>query len=321
MAACAQARPNGPAFGETLARVTPATAENDWLDYAWGVVNCSAEHRRGCVRHGASSGPGLDGLDDLCFPGYLGRDYRGLLCVAAVHRSPENVSDHEVRVGQSYRAAHTAWRRGRSPDADAAFLEWVRTYYEAEFESWGRWRLFSGLAEQVGLTVRHIAYANLAKCRQLRGATNEPLIKFCKQDFPMTRLVEAIRPEAVLVCVKHAGPGGSLGVHWRSGSCDPYVWAYQGLNRQAPDGRWQHEWEPEVIAELKRRLGSDRGGQDAVTNAKARAADAQRLTADEDDAVIATMNAKRVEEGKEPLSEQQEASVREQRRRRREKPA
>jgi hypothetical protein len=37
--------------------------------------------------------------------------------------------------------------------------------------------------------VRHIAYANLAKCRQLRGVTNEPLIKFCKQDFPMTRLV------------------------------------------------------------------------------------------------------------------------------------
>lgn len=29
---------------------------------------------------------------------------------------------------------------------------------------------------------------------------------------------------------------------------------YQGLNRQAPDGRWQHEWEPEVIAEMKRRL-------------------------------------------------------------------
>jgi hypothetical protein len=37
--------------------------------------------------------------------------------------------------------------------------------------------------------------------------------------------------------------------------------------------------------------------------------------------VIATMNAKRVEEGKKPLSEKQEASVREQRRRRREKPA
>jgi hypothetical protein len=169
--------------------------------------------------------------------------------------------------------------------------------------------------------VRHIAYANLAKCRQLRGASNEPLIKFCKQEFPMTRLVEAIRPMAVLVCVKHAGPRGSLGVNWRSESFDPYVWAYQGLNRQAPDGRWQHEWEPEVIAELKRRLSPDRSGQDAVTSANARAAQAQRLTAYEDDRVIATMNAKRVEEGKERLSEEQERSVREQRRRRREKPA
>jgi hypothetical protein len=135
----------------------------------------------------------------------------------------------------------------------------------------------------------------------------------------MTRLVEAIRPKAVLVCVKHAGPDGLLGVNWRSGSCDPYVWAYQGLNRQAPDGRWQHEWEPEVIPELKQRLDLDGRSQDAVTNAKARAREAQRLTDEKDEAIIALMNAKRVEEGKEPLSEQQEASVREQRRRRREK--
>lgn len=78
-------------------------AEEDWLDYAWEVVNCSDDHRRGCLRHGATSGPGLDGLDDLSFPGYLGRDYRGLLCVAAVHKSPEKVSDHEVRIGQRYR--------------------------------------------------------------------------------------------------------------------------------------------------------------------------------------------------------------------------
>ena len=238
-----------------------------------------------------------------------------------MHRSPEKVSNAEVRVGQRYRAAHTAWRRGRSPDADAAFLEAVGAHYEAVFESWGRWRLFSGLAAQVGLGVRHIAYANLAKCRQLRGASNEPLIKFCKRDFPMTRLVEAIRPKAVLVCVKHAGPHGLLGLNWRSGSCDPYVWAYQGLNRQAPDGRWQHEWEPEVIPELKRRLDLDGWGKDSATNAKARAGEAQRLTDEKDEAIIVLMNAKRVEEGKEPLSEQQEASVREQRRRRREKPS
>jgi hypothetical protein len=147
---------------EKLAPVTMTKAEEDWLDYAWDVVDCSDEHRRGCQRHGATSGPGVDGLDDLCFPGYLGRDYRGLLCVAAVHRSllPGQYSNRQVRVGHSYREAHEAWRRGRSSDADAAFLEAVRTFYEAEFQTWGTWRRFRGLVEQVGFEMRHLAYAN-----------------------------------------------------------------------------------------------------------------------------------------------------------------
>ena len=106
--------------------MTMTEAEEHWLDHAWEVVNCSDDHRRGCVSHGATSGSGLDGLDDLCFPGYLGRDDGGLLCVAAVHKSPEKVSDHEVRIGRRYREAHAAWRHERSPAADTAFIEMVR---------------------------------------------------------------------------------------------------------------------------------------------------------------------------------------------------
>ena len=40
----------------------------------------------------------------------------------------------------------------------------------------------------------------------------------------MTELVEAIRPRVVLVAVKHGGPGGGLGIRWRSAHSDPYVW-------------------------------------------------------------------------------------------------
>jgi hypothetical protein len=87
---------------ETLTTVTTTKVEQDWFDHAWDVVNCSDEHRRGCVRHRATSGPQRDGLGDLCFPGYLGREYDGLLCVAAVHRAlrPEQHSDEQVRVGR-----------------------------------------------------------------------------------------------------------------------------------------------------------------------------------------------------------------------------
>jgi hypothetical protein len=42
----------------------------------------------------------------------------------------------------------------------------------------------------------------------------------------------------------------------------------------------------------------DFGSQNAVANAKARAQEAERLAEEEDDAVIASMNAKRVETGR-----------------------
>jgi hypothetical protein len=64
-----------------------------------------------------------------------------------------------------------------------------------------------------------------------------------------------------------------------------------------------------IEADLDRRSGN------AVARAKARAEEAEREAADEDDRVIALMNDKRADEGKEPLTSEQEASVRESRRR------
>lgn len=56
--------------------------------------------------------------------------------------------------------------------------------------------------------------------------------------------------------------------------------------------------------DVRERIEADlnRRSQNGVANAKARAQEAERLAEDEDDAVIASMNAKRVETGKDPLS-------------------
>jgi hypothetical protein len=72
--------------------------------------------------------------------------------------------------------------------------------------------------------------------------------------------------------------------------------------------------------QAQKRIAADlnRRSRHAVANAAARQREAERLAEAEDDAVISSMNAKRIETGREPLSEQQEASVRESRRRRRE---
>lgn len=91
-----------------------------------------------------------------------------------------------------------------------------------------------------------------------------------------------------------------------------YTWEWFLIDPSRP---WASAVPPLVRERIEADL--DRRSQNAVVHSKARAQEAERLAEEEDDGVIASMNAKRVEEGKEPLSEQQEASVRERRRSRR----
>jgi hypothetical protein len=88
-----------------------------------------------------------------------------------------------------------------------------------------------------------------------------------------------------------------------------YTWEWFLIDPSRP-------WASAVPPLVRERIEADlnRRSQNAVTNAGARAHEVERLAEEEDDALIALMNAKRVEEGKEPLSEKQEASVRERRR-------
>ena len=91
-----------------------------------------------------------------------------------------------------------------------------------------------------------------------------------------------------------------------------YTWEWFLIDPSRP-------WASAVPEVVRRRIEADlaRRDQSALVRAKARAEESERLAEQEDDKVIADMNARRVEKGEDPLSEQQETSVRENRRRRR----
>lgn len=91
-----------------------------------------------------------------------------------------------------------------------------------------------------------------------------------------------------------------------------YTWEWFLIDPSRP-------WASAVPTSVRQRIEADlaRRDHDALRRAQARAEEAQRAAGKEDDKVVASMNARRLAEGKEPLTEQQEASVRENRRHRR----
>lgn len=91
-----------------------------------------------------------------------------------------------------------------------------------------------------------------------------------------------------------------------------YTWEWFLIDPSRP-------WACAVPDRVRERIEADleRRDRDALARAKARAEETQRLAEVEDDRVITLMNAARAEQGKEPLNEQQEASVRDGRRGRR----
>lgn len=110
----------------------------------------------------------------------------------------------------------------RSPQADARYLERLRSAYEHALPRWPRWqRRFRTLIEDhLGMSPREIAWRNLAKCRvsidrgsRVRAAERE-LTRLCQRAFPTAQLVEAIRPAAVLVAVLAGRDGGDIVATW-----------------------------------------------------------------------------------------------------------
>jgi len=91
-----------------------------------------------------------------------------------------------------------------------------------------------------------------------------------------------------------------------------YTWEWFLIEKRRP-------WADAVPPLVRERIEADleRRDRNATARAKVKAEEDAKQAAEEDAAMIAFMNAKRADEGKAPLSEEQEASVRETRRTRR----
>src|SRR3954452_13127757 len=83
-----------------------------------------------------------------------------------------------------------------------------------------------------------------------------------------------------------------------------YTWEWFLIDQSRP-------WASAVPPLVRERIEADlaRRGKDALARAKRRAEEAQRAGAEEDDRVVASMNARRAEQGQPALSERQEALV------------
>jgi hypothetical protein len=245
--------------------------EGRWLEYAWGVVNCPDDHRRACEGGGAAvAGPGRYDGNELRFPGYLGRGYcegRGVLCVGAVHREadPDALEPQHAQLDAELVAAHRDWLASeRGLAADARFLSRLRVAYEGSLPFWPRWRRhFRPLVEvYLGMDPTEIAWTNLAKCRvaihlgSRQRSAESRLTRLCQGAFPVSAVVEAIRPVAVLVAVLAARPGSGIVSSWSSDSCQPLVYTWQGQSghdrhNTDPDRRPFSEWAPEAAAQIR----------------------------------------------------------------------
>src|SRR3954468_11235119 len=106
-----------------MAPASLVDVEQRWLDHAWRVASCPDGHRRLCeTAGGAAPRAGAVDGNELRWPGYLGRNYIGILCVGHVSRevTPQHLALMPTQVRRSYarlEAASRGWlAAGRSPE-------------------------------------------------------------------------------------------------------------------------------------------------------------------------------------------------------------
>lgn len=98
-----------------------------------------------------------------------------------------------------------------------------------------------------------------------------------------------------------------------------YTWEGILIDPSRPWAAELRSKHPEVVRNIEANL--ERRAKGVTTWRTESEAETERLALEEDEATIATMNAARVAKGEEPLSERQAQTVRDQRRRRRERAA
>lgn len=149
--------------------------------------------------------------------------------------------------------------RGQSTSSDRTFLLSVQDEYEKWLPTWDRWKAhFRDFVGGLGLDETQIAWANLAKCRvanDQKGAVNQ-VIRLCQEEFPIAKVVEAIKPVAVLVCVLRAGEGGPIVRSWKTESASPLVFTWDGRRQTNERGEKLGVWRPRAIRAIKQRFGT-----------------------------------------------------------------
>jgi hypothetical protein len=257
--------------------------EEAWIAYAHELLD-DKDHQVRCANAGGSpSGVGLDptgSLDpDLRWPGYLGRDYRagGVLCVATVHRDFEsNGAGPQVRAD-----IVDATRRFRDRTiTDTDYLESVRRGYEAGLAKWIVGGHLGTTLRTIKVPLTAIAYVNAARCQypEDRGHLPDPaarkaakvagdktkaaLLKLCWKDFPVTRIIDMLRPRFVLFanaptffrCEPHLASTRSVAaacIHPWQGKAGLLLRPLTVGNRTYPRGTALELWAPSITAHLK----------------------------------------------------------------------
>lgn len=240
------------------------TVEQEWLGYAWSVVNCRTkfpEHFNQCQKRLSRSTAAID--PNLRWPGTIGRNYQpgaSVLFVGSVHREfhigPSGRDPQLERLEQDLIKANRDWvASGRSPAADNKYLSATQASYEASYARWPRGRLLTRIMAELGDQPADVAWANLAKCQASIQSAREDLLQAecatLNGPYPVRELIELLDPAAVFIPVIAVGrpnPRHDFGI-----ADLPNVFIFDGRKLIDAQGRSVSEWRPEALAAIRTR--------------------------------------------------------------------
>ncbi len=186
-------------------RSTLTAKETAWLAYARDVLG-DEQHRQRCAALGGSPPhPGVDD-PDLRWPGYLGDAAASGPCLMAVGNVHRNFASGRITAGlrDQLLVATSGWSTGEIDDAD--YLAATRTVYRAGLAGWTVGKHIRFAVTAFGLGTESLVYLNAARCQYPEippklaraSSTKVALQRLCLARFPLSDLVTALQPQAVL---------------------------------------------------------------------------------------------------------------------------
>lgn len=253
--------------------------ESVWLDWARPIVRmqtCQPDHFEWCRSVlGPAEYPDIPedpaGDPGLRWPGYVGERWqpdKGVLFVGSVHsdfrKNGRQQGDADrVRVVAGMVEANRKWRNCSADTAEgnSEYLAATRHAYSSLIPGWSRDGAFGEVRRALGDDVDEIAWTNLVHCRaqpRKTPAVEYKLQRECsgiKGEFPIGRLIAAIRPAAILVAVSPIeGVHASRFDFSVDGRDQPLLWAFDGGNGKRY-GLRSEVWTSQFAALIAERRG------------------------------------------------------------------